>query len=254
MIRRVAVGTQVDAKRALLERLIDHAPTFPPARLPTEEALEADRRARASEHSWLLGRLVWAASRVAEIDGYDQVPLSLVLDGPVSGSDTGTRRIASMEARWPDVPRFAGEVFVELPIDDELEANLARVRDAGALAKVRCGGERTPSVEELGRFVRACVDVGVAFKASAGLHDPVRHGAQHGFLNLLVASQWPDMAEEALADEDLAQGLTLGHVLSWGGRRADGAEVARMRRERFRGFGSCSFDEPVEGLHALGYL
>jgi hypothetical protein len=57
-----------------------------------------------------------------------------------------------------------------------------------------------------------------------------------------------------LAAEDLAEGLTLGHGFSWRGRRADVEEVARMRRERFRGFGSCSFDEPVDGLRGLGLL
>jgi hypothetical protein len=246
----VAVETRVDARRALLERLIDHAPTFPPARLTTADALDADRRARASGEAWLLGRLVWAATRAAEIDAYDQAPVSLVLDGPVPG----TRRSAAVETRWPALPAFAGDVFVELPIDSELEANLVRVREAGAMAKVRCGGERTPTAGELARFVRACADASVPFKASAGLHDPVRHGEQHGFLNLLVASQWPDMAEEALAAEDLAEGLTLGHGLSWGGRRAAAGEIAAMRRERFRSFGSCSFDEPVDGLRALGLL
>ena len=33
---------------ALLARLIDHAPMFPPASLPLEEALAEDERARAS--------------------------------------------------------------------------------------------------------------------------------------------------------------------------------------------------------------
>lgn len=247
----MAVEAPVDARRALLERLIDHAPTFPPARLPTEEALAADRRARTTAESWLVGRLVWPAARAAEIAAYDQVPLSHVLDGTGPGSDP---RVGALEARWPDVPSFSGDLFVELPVDDALEENLRRLRAAGAMAKVRCGGERTPSAAELARFVRACATAGVPFKASAGLHQPVRHGEQHGFLNLLVASQWPDMADEALAAEDVAEGLTLGHVFSWRGRRAAGDEVAPMRRERFRSFGSCSFDEPVEGLRSLGLL
>ena len=48
----------MDARRALLSRLFDHAAMFPPASLPLDEALAEDDRARASEHAWLLGRFV----------------------------------------------------------------------------------------------------------------------------------------------------------------------------------------------------
>ena len=234
----MAVETQQDVRRALLGGLIDHAPTFPPARLPTEEALAEDRRARASEHAWILNRLVWPASRIDEVRNYD-VPLSLVLDAPVPRPGRGTRPIKAVETRWPALPDFEGEVFVELPIDGELERNLERIRAAAAFAKVRCGGERTPSIAELARFVRACADANVSFKASAGLHHAVRSGPAHGFLNLLLAVLNPDSAEEALADPDPARALGAGHVSA---------------RERFRGFGSCSFFEPVADLRALGLL
>jgi hypothetical protein len=240
----VPVETPQDVRRALLAHLIDHAPTFPPARLSTARALAEDRRARASEQSWLLGRLVWPASRFDEVRDYD-VPLSLVLDGPVPGPDPGTCRIEAVESRWPAVPDFAGDVFVELPIDAELERNLERVRAAGAFAKVRCGGERMPTNAELARFVRACAEARVPFKASAGLHRAVRDDDAHGFLNLLAAVLDPLAAEAALSDPDPARGLAPG-LVSFG--------QARELRERFRGFGSCSFAEPVADLRALGLL
>lgn len=47
MILFVVVEGGSDARWALLRGLIDDAPTFPPARLPTAEALADDRRARA---------------------------------------------------------------------------------------------------------------------------------------------------------------------------------------------------------------
>ncbi len=226
----------VRTEHELLARLIDHAPTFPPAQLPTGAALAEDRRARASEHAWILNRLVWPATRFDEVRDYD-VALSLVLDGLVPKSEP--HRVAAVESRWPAVPEFDGDVFVELPIDGDLERNLERIRAAGAFAKVRCGGERRPSIPELARFVRTCADGQVAFKASAGLHHAVRTGEAHGFLNLLLAVFHPGAAEEALADPDPARGLT----------PADGCV-----RERFRGFGSCSFFEPVDELRALGLL
>jgi hypothetical protein len=38
----------VDARRALLQRLFDHAPLFPPASMSLPDALEEDRRAQAA--------------------------------------------------------------------------------------------------------------------------------------------------------------------------------------------------------------
>jgi hypothetical protein len=48
----------VDARRALLTGLFDHAPLFPPASMSLPHALAEDRRAQESEHEWLLGRFV----------------------------------------------------------------------------------------------------------------------------------------------------------------------------------------------------
>jgi len=48
----------VDARRALLQRLFDHAPLFPPASMSLPDALEEDRRAQAGTDAWLLGRFV----------------------------------------------------------------------------------------------------------------------------------------------------------------------------------------------------
>jgi len=236
--------------RALLGGLIDHAPTFPPARLPTAEALAEDRRARATAEAWVLGRLVWPSSRLPEVVDYDGVPLSLVLDGPVPAAG----RVEAVETRWPELPSFGGEVFVEVPLDDGLERNLPRVQAAGALAKVRCGGERTPTSAELARFVRACADAGLPFKASAGLHHAVRSGDAHGFLNLLAAALFLERAEEALDEQDPAAFAVDPERFAWDGLEADAAAIARMRQERFRSFGSCSFAEPVDELRALAIL
>jgi hypothetical protein len=250
----VVVARLSDARRALLGGLIDHAPTFPPARLPTAEALAEDRRARAAAAAWLLGRLVWPSSRLPELVDYDRVPLSLVLDGPVPAADPELDRVEAVEARWPELPPFGGEVFVELPLNDGLEQNLERVQAAGALAKVRCGGERTPTSAELARFVRACSHMGLPFKASAGLHRAVRSGAAHGFLNLLAAALFPERAEMALDEEDPAAFTVDAERFAWSGLEADAAAIARMRQERFRSFGSCSFAEPVDELQALAVL
>ena len=91
------------------------------------------------------------------------------------------------------------------------------------------------------------------FKATAGLHHAVAAPGRHGFLNLLAAAAFGD-EERALAEEDSAAfGLGDGRF-AWRGHEADAAEIARVRRDVFVSFGSCSVAEPVEDLEALGLL
>lgn len=226
----------VDARHALLGRLIDHAPLFPPASLPLGEALAEHERARASEDAWLLGRFVVPASRLAEL-GDARLELSVVLDETVDLADA---RIEALEVP-PGVepPAYSPEqVYLEGRIDPAFRA------------KVRCGGARVPSVEELGAFVRGCREQGVVFKATAGLHHALPTDGQHGFLNLLAACVFGD-EEAALRDDafDLD-----AETFRWRDRSAGAAELARVRAELFAGFGSCSFEEPVDELRALRIL
>jgi hypothetical protein len=233
-----------DARRAALAALIDHAPTFPPAALSVPDALADDRRARASEHAWLLRRLVWPASRLDEL-GDEERELSVVVDGPYEGDP----RAASIETRW-DAQLFGliGEVYVELPLGDGIEEKVGLLAERGYRAKVRCGGERVPSAGELGRFLHACREARVPFKATAGLHHPLARHGSHGFLNVLAAFLF---ADEAALD---------GHVelderaLRWDGREAGPDELERARREGLVAIGSCSFSEPVDDLRELGVL
>jgi hypothetical protein len=233
-----------DARRAALAGLIDHAPTFPPASLSAADALDEDRRARADEHAWLLRRLVWPASRLDELGGEER-ELSVVLDGAYEGDP----RAAAIETRWDaQLQNLIGEVYVELPLGDAIEERVAVLAERGYRAKVRCGGERVPSVEELGGFIRACRGAGVPFKATAGLHHPLASNGAHGFLNVLAAC--------AFEDENALQGdIELdAESLRWNGREAGVEELERTRREGLVAIGSCSFFEPVDDLKALGVL
>jgi hypothetical protein len=234
----------VDARRAALAALIDHAPTFPPASLPVEEAIAEDRRAREDEHAWLLRRLVWPASKLPELGDEDRA-LSILLDGPYPGDP----RAEALETRW-DAQLFGliGEVYVELPLGDGLEEKVAVLAERGFRAKVRCGGERVPTVDELGEFLRVCREARVPFKATAGLHHALAREGRHGFLNVLAACAFEDAA--ALEGEVELDGGSL----RWNGRKAREEVVARVRGEQLVAIGSCSFFEPVEELQELGIL
>ena len=233
-----------DARRAALAGLIDHAPLFPPASLPVPEAIDEDRRARADEHDWLLARLVWPASRLDALEGEDRA-LSILLDGPYAGD----LRVEAVETRWEaGLDGLHGEAYVELPLDDGLEAKIATLADLGLRAKVRCGGAAVPSAEALGRYLAVCREAAVPFKATAGLHHPLAAEGRHGFLNVLAACAFGDEAALTGAVELDTDGLR------WAGRTAGAGELARVRREQLVAVGSCSFFEPVEELQELGIL
>jgi hypothetical protein len=214
-----------DARRALLTRFFDHAPMFPPASLPPAEALAEDRRARESEHAWLLGRLVWPAGQLAKLP-----------------QDEG-RALAVVEA---GSERQDEAIYLEgVPLDE--------VASRGMRAKVRCGGERVPPVEELADFVRGCRSRGLVFKATAGLHHAyATESGEHGFLNLLAAAVFGD-EEDALSEKPPAFALDAASF-RWRDREAPPARLADVRASLFHSIGACSFFEPVEELEGLGIL
>ena len=214
-----------DARRALLTRFFDHAPMFPPASLPPAEALDEDRRARASEQAWMLGRLVWPAGAVSELPQDEHRALGVV--------ESGTER-------------HDDAVYLEGGALDEVAAR-------GLRAKIRCGGERVPSVDELADFIRGCRSRGVVFKATAGLHHayPTEAG-EHGFLNLLAAAVFGD-EEEALRERSPAFALD-ETSFRWRDREASPAQLADVRGSLFHSIGTCSFFEPLEELERLEIL
>ena len=250
-LRRSSVVSTRDARAALLERLIDHAPLFPPASLALPDALEEDRRARESRHAFMLGRFVCPASRFDELPDVGR-GVSVVLD--TAAPDEARVEALEVPPRAPP-PELSHppEVYVELPLDGDLDERLDELAGRGLRAKVRCGGASVPDVEELARFVRACRERGVVFKATAGLHHAVARNGEHGLLNLLAAAVFAD-EERALSEQDASAFALDEAAFGWRERKASQAKVSHARRELLHSIGSCSFFEPVEELEALGVL
>ena len=250
------MATPEDARIALLARLIDHAPLFPPASLELSEAVGEDARAAESRNAFMLGRFVCQASRLGELPDVGR-GVSAVADAPVPADP----RIEAVEQPPSSDPgactHSAPRVYVEVPLDDGLHDRLDHLAELGLFAKVRCGGAAVPEVAALAHFVRACGERDLAFKATAGLHHAVRqhqdeHG-EHGFLNLLAAVVFGE-EEDALRETDPGAFSLDPDGFRWGERRAGAGELAYARRERIHSIGSCSFFEPVEELEALGVL
>jgi hypothetical protein len=258
--------TRLSARAALLGKLIDHAALFPPASLAMDAALEVDRRARETPEAWILDRFLVPASHVGEIpDGFEP-PLGVIVDVDEL-PDLSGRRVEVVEARFERAAATEGapgRVFLEVWPGDDAALDAVAARGDGAGAKVRCGGatpDMFPSPAQLAAFIVGCRDRGLAFKATAGLHHPIRDGIVHGFLNLLGASA---LAHAAGAGEaDLATVLLEADYNAFSlddesfgvrGQRFGADAVAAARRELFIGYGSCSFSEPVDDLRSLGLL
>jgi hypothetical protein len=246
--------TTTDARRALFQGLIDHAPTFPPAQLPLAEGLAEHRRVRDGDTGWIVNRFVCPASKLPELVD-EPLRLSVVVDeGRLPDAD---ERIEAVEAAGIDPEVMidaAPEVYCELPLRYDVSFRVLQLAELGIRAKVRCGGATTPRIPDLADFVAVCRRLGVPFKATAGLHHPLRAGDEHGFLNLLAAAVFDGDEEEALAEEDeSAFGLT-AEAFTWRERSAGPEEIALVRQALFVGFGSCSAQEPIDGLETLGML
>jgi hypothetical protein len=295
----------VNAARALLAGLVDYAGLFPPAALPMEQAAAEYAKWRRSPEAWMLGRFVLPAGRLAELaraaDSHlpqagsgDPWRLSALLGPDVHGDSalvSAFNAKSAGRAVVDDVELKAGsaaeaeaalgalppglEAFVEVPLDGDLDAILAVLRARRARAKARTGGvvpEAIPAPGDVARFIGACARAGVPWKATAGLHHPVRaehaltyagdspRAVMHGFLNVFAAGTLARAGAspadlEAVLREGDPTALRLGpDGLAWRHLRASTDEVREARRSFATSFGSCSFAEPVAGLRELGVL
>lgn len=183
---------------------------------------------------------------------------------------------SAIEASVDAVPEEV-RVFVEVPHDEDPRGLIAAVKAAEASAKIRCGGirpELIPSGENVARFIHACAASRTPFKATAGLHHPMRaeraltyepdsvRGVMHGFLNVLLAAahamhhdevRAPDLVPFLRADEPSAFGFGDTGVVALGSEFSV-HQLAACREHLFVSIGSCSFDEPRDDLRDLKLL
>jgi hypothetical protein len=295
--------------RLLLEHSIDYAGLFPPAALAMRPALENYGRYRAGADAWALGRFVVPAARLDELesaaDGLlpaspdDPWRLSVLL-GPDPAADV--RRLGELNCRHAavgagalvaDMVELKADTaeavdaalaklpphltaFVELPVSPDPGPALAAVARHGAGAKVRTGGvtaDAFPATADLLRFLRAAVSARVPFKATAGLHHPLRaqyrltyesdspRGTMYGFLNLFLAAAF---LRQGMGDAEVARLLEETDPASlafdpsggvtWCGHRLDSEALVESRGRGLGSFGSCSFEEPLGDLASLHLL
>jgi len=294
------------ALHALLAGAVDYAGLFPPAGLPMASAVAQYAEYRAGPDAWALGRFVVPMARLAELGraaeevapkapgepwrlsallganaeeelrslgefncrhaAAEAVALSAdVIEGKAETVEAVERLLAA-------VPPWA-QPYVEVPLADDPRPLVDAIAQHGGRAKMRTGGitpEAFPTASQILRFLRACTDARVPFKATAGLHHPLRaeyrltyeadspHGTMFGYLNVFLTAvllrhglSEPD-ALALLEERSPAAFRVSRDAVEWRGHRADRQAIEAARREGIVAFGSCSFTEPVGELRTIG--
>lgn len=247
--------------KALLENFIDYAGIFPPAKLSLDATINNFKEYQNSEYAWMLHWLVLGVEQAKNS------PKSLdSLTSLVGESDDG--RSASLETK--SIVEAKKPVYCETAPDDT--AQLDAIKKAGCFAKIRTGGlkpEAIPSTAHVAKFITDCADRKLAFKATAGLHHPIRathpltyesdapRAVMHGFINVLLAACFAWHGErdiEPIVAEIDASKFSFDDVATWRNKSLTVAQIRDARKNFIHSVGSCSFDEPVQDLQALGLL
>jgi len=231
--------------RALVSKVIDYAGLYPPAALALPEVIENYERYLASAESWMLNRLVLPASGLAEVRMGAEWRVTLLVDAEPGALPA---QVETLETRLAH--GFSLPTYCEAPIET-IQGGFAKIRTGGLTA------EAVPSPESLADFLCTAAARKLAFKATAGLHHPIRSAAMHGFVNVFVAAAFAwgsadrTIVLEILNEED-ASAFAFGEDdLRWRGRAISTETIRTARRDFAHSFGSCSFEEPVADLRTL---
>ncbi len=292
--------------RELLAEIVDYAGLFPPAALTMEQAVGNYEEYLHSPEAWMLGRFVVPASRLEELEGAakdlwsrgEGPPWALSVlagDDPAAAAGAitafqqrhagGRARVSAIEAKAVSAPEVRQSldtlpdgipVFFELPVGGNLAELVVALAEAGGLAKIRTGGiteQAFPAVGEVAGFIAACARSSVPFKATAGLHHPIRGeyrltyepesacGKMFGFFNVFLSAAFlfaGELGEASLPDlllEPDPGAITFSDAgVSWRNHHLGAAQLGESRRRFALSYGSCSFAEPVQDLKGLSLL
>ena len=304
MIAEKEIENTKESVRLLLSQIIDYAGLFPPSQLSMSEAVLNFATYRASNYAWMLGRFVVPAARLEEFletagdfAARAAEPWRLAV---VAGEDINeTLRLISdfnkanapslvcdvLEVRANTVSKIENTVkslpddltaYFEIAMGDAFVDLVTGLAMLGQCAKIRTGGvtrEDFPASRDVIRFVRTCSAANVPFKATAGLHHPIRcfkpltyaedapQGTMHGFLNMLMMTGFAresfrvGVLEEVMEEEFEEVFDFTDTGVTWRGEHfLSNSHLKRLREKGMNSFGSCSFDEPVADLQELGLL
>jgi hypothetical protein len=287
--------------RTLLEHLVDYAGLFPPAGLTMEKAASNYASYLAGPHQWMLGRFVVPVARLEELVRSTSAiapitpwPLTVLTGAdPVSDLNAaasfdarykGRFTIEAAEVKIADLSQISSvaaaavdglEIYFETASED-LEPFISAVGEVEMRGKMRTGGltpDAIPDAVLIARFIELCSDQDVPFKATAGLHHPIRcdrpltyepdaqSATMHGFVNLFLAAALlydgaidSHHAERLLRDGDPGNYRFDDRLAHWLTAEIDVDSIEAVRHNFAISFGSCSFEEPLDDLRQLGWM
>ena len=246
--------------RALIANLIDYAGLYPPAALPISEVASNYRHYLHSSESWILNRLVLPSAKLRDLQLEADWRVTLLVDGEPGPLPKQVETLETKGGRRLSLPTYC-------------EAPLEQLSDG--FAKIRTGGltpDAIPPAEDIADFLRAAAARRVPFKATAGLHHPIRserpltyaadspRAVMHGFINVFLAASfaWHGMDRPAIIDllneTDPDSFEFIDSAARWRGWNLSTAQLESARRDFAHSFGSCSFEEPAGDLGELGWL
>lgn len=294
-----------EAVRTLLAEIIDYAGLFPPSQVSMAEAVLNYATYKNSNYSWMLGRFVVPVARLDEffenaqdfithdskndwrlavlagediyetirqVDDFNAKNAARALCDVLEVKANTTSKIENTAKALPDYLT----AYFELPLNENLGDLVSALAINGQNAKIRTGGvtaDAFPPTAEIIRFIRTCLAANVKFKATAGLHHPVRcfkpltyeanapEGTMHGFLNLFLAAGFARAGFKArlleeLMEDEFPENLSFseGGVTWHRDYILTVSQLKHLRDESVASFGSCSFDEPIADLREIGLL
>ena len=303
-----SVRSMAASLRVFLGRIIDYAGLFPPASLDMRTSVSNYSRYLNAPRRWALGRFVLPVARLDEfLNAQENVAadpwqlsgiISANIEADMAAVDEFNRKalgaiIDTIEVRARELDEIdlvrknqpsSTTMFFELA-PEQADEFLPILRHFDGCAKLRTGGvveEAFPSLESVAGFIARCAELGVPFKATAGLHHPIRcfrpltyepnarRGMMHGFLNVFTAAAiaWSAVHSgkpapratlaTCLADRERANWHFGEDALTWSGEeqpiQIDVASLRSVRSQFALSFGSCSFEEPLQDMHEIDLL
>jgi hypothetical protein len=283
----------MSATGAAFARLIDYAGLYPPAALDMRSAVRNYLAYQEQKYEWVLGRFIVNISRLDELrecvgDALHRMRLSVIAPTDLDSQVLARRcdegfSIESIEAKCEEPLKIGRlrervpdklECYIEVPLQQTCTGAVDAMAAVDARAKLRMGGvvaEAFPAATVVATRLELLADRGVSFKATAGLHHPLRSehlltyagdspsGPMHGFVNLLCAAAVMRFgggrteAVRILEERDANAFQLTRESLAVYQHAWDAAAMSEVRRT-FVSFGSCSFTEPTSDLEALGWL
>lgn len=286
----------------LLAGAIDYAGLFPPAELTMQDAVRNYADYSNSADAWALGRFIVPVSRLMEFQKEAEPyfsesvvwKLSALARTNINEELKQSADFNSLHANNAVVDTIeakaltAGEVqnitsatpksfhvFIEIPIATDPTELIRSIGRAGAYAKVRTGGVAAnafPSATDLERFIRVCIAENVMFKATAGLHHPMRSNysltykpgsetaKMYGYLNVFLVAAFVNngmRTEDALKllEEESPDAFRFSDEgVEWRNFHLDEGQLRNTRQNIVLSFGSCSFREPLDDLKKMKML